>query len=345
VDSSQQGTRQAQSRARALEVTLRVLGAGPIVILVVLCVGIAIARPVFLSVVNLQNVMMQSSAVALLAIGSLVVIVTGGIDLSIGSTMALATVIGWLVFSPLGAGSGLLVVVAMIGLGLLVGLVNGLAYVLGKIPHPFIVTLAMLSIAQSVGTVITRGQPLPGMPDLVNYLGRGFVGVVPVPAILVAVVAILASVFLKRTQWGRWIFAVGGDAEAAKRMSIPVPGVLVSAYVICGGMAGLAGVLLAGNIGGASATVGQAAGGLLDAIAAVIIGGASILGGRGTVANCLIGALLIGVIRNGLALLGFSPFLQGLLVGGTILLAVQLDVVRTGLERRIRTIQANAGTL
>ena len=324
---------------------LRVLGAGPVLILVALCIAIAIARPVFFTVVNLQNVLLQSSAVAILAIGSLVVIVTGGIDLSIGSTMALATVIGWLVFQPLGASSGILVVLAMIGLGLVVGLVNGLAYVLGRIPHPFIVTLAMLSIAQSIGTVITHGQPLPGMPDLVNWLGRGFIGVIPVPALLVAIVAILASLFLKRTQWGRWIFAVGGDTEAAKRMSIPVPGVLISAYVICGGMAGLAGVLLAGNIGGASATVGQSAGGLLDAIAAVIIGGASILGGRGTVFNCLIGALLIGVIRNGLALMGFSPFLQGLLVGTTILLAVQLDVVRTMVERRIRTIQANVGAL
>ena len=140
----------------------------------------------------------------------------------------------------------------------------------------------------------------------------------------------------------RWL---AFHAEAATRMSIPVPRVLVSTYVLCGGLAGTAGVLLAGNIGGASATVGQSAGGLLDAIAAVIIGGASILGGRGSVWNCLIGALLIGVIRNGLALVGASPFLQGLLVGATILVAVQLDVVRTWVERRIRTIQANGGAL
>ena len=128
-------------------------------------------------------------------------------------------------------------------------------------------------------------------------------------------------------------------------MSIPVPLVLISAYTICGSLAGAAGVLVAGNIGGASATIGQAAGGLLDAVAAVIIGGASIAGGRGTVWNCIIGALLIGVIRNGLALGGASPFLQGLLVGGTILVAVELDVVRTMIEGRIRTIQSNVGSL
>jgi ribose transport system permease protein len=128
-------------------------------------------------------------------------------------------------------------------------------------------------------------------------------------------------------------------------MSIPVQRVLISTYAICGATAGLAGVLLAGNISGGSATVGQAAGGLLDAIAAVIIGGASIQGGRGTVWNCIVGTLLIGVIRNGLALMGASPFLQGLLVGGTILVAVQLDVVRTVVERRIRTIQSNVGEL
>lgn len=259
--------------------------------------------------------------------------------------MALATVIGWLVYQQVGDAGGLLVALAMIALGMLVGLVNGLAYVIGRIPHPFIVTLAMLSIAQSIGTVITHGQPLPGMPPLINALGRGFVGLIPIPAIVVVVVAIVAHLFLKRSQWGRWIFAVGGDVEAAKRMSIPVPRVLVSTYVLCGGLAGVAGILLAGNIGGASATVGQSAGGLLDAIAAVIIGGASILGGRGSVWNCLIGALLLGVIRNGLALVGASPFLQGLLVGATILVAVQLDVVRTFVERRIRTIQSNVGAL
>ena len=128
-------------------------------------------------------------------------------------------------------------------------------------------------------------------------------------------------------------------------MSIPVPRVLISAYVVCGSLAGFAGVLVAGNIGAGSATIGQAAGGLLDAIAAVIIGGASILGGRGTVWNCLVGALLIGVIRNGLALSGASPFLQGLLVGSTILVAVELDVVRTIIEGRIRTIKSNVGSL
>ena len=157
--------------------------------------------------------------------------------------------------------------------------------------------------------------------------------------------AIIATVFLRRTQWGRWIYAVGGDREAARRMSIPVPLVLISAYTVCGSLAGAAGVLVAGNIGGASATIGQAAGGLLDAVAAVIIGGASIAGGRGTVWNCIIGALLIGVIRNGLALGGASPFLQGLLVGGTILVAVELDVVRSMIEGRIRTIQSNVGRL
>ena len=334
-----------RSSTRILDLTLRFLGAGPIVILVILCVVIAALQPVFLSTVNLQNVLLQSSVVAMLAIGSLVVILTGGIDLSVGSTMALATVIGWEVFQVVGDDGGLLVVAAMVVLGLIVGIANGTIYVVGRIPHSFIVTLATLSIVQSIGTVITHSQPLPGMPPLVNTLGRGFIGPIPIAAITVGVVAIIATVFLRRTQWGRWIYAVGGDREAARRMSIPVPLVLISAYTVCGSLAGAAGVLVAGNIGGASATIGQAAGGLLDAVAAVIIGGASIAGGRGTVWNCIIGALLIGVIRNGLALGGASPFLQGLLVGGTILVAVELDVVRSMIEGRIRTIQSNVGKL
>jgi ribose transport system permease protein len=183
------------------------------------------------------------------------------------------------------------------------------------------------------------------MPTLINTIGRGFIGVVPIAAIAAGVVAVIGTIFMKRTQWGRWIYAVGGDSEAARRMSIPVPRVLISAYVVCGSLAGFAGVLVAGNINSGSATIGQAAGGLLDAVAAVIIGGASILGGRGTVWNCVIGALLIGVIRDGLALYGASPFLEGILVGGTILVAVELDVVRTMIERRIRTIHSNAGAL
>jgi len=334
-----------RSSTRALDLALRFLGAGPIVILAILCAVIALAQPVFLSTVNLQNVLLQSSVVAMLAIGSLVVILTGGIDLSVGSTMALATVIGWEVFQVVGNEGGLLVVAAMVVLGLIVGICNGTIYVVGRIPHPFIVTLATLSIVQSIGTFITHSQPLSGMPTLVNDLGRGFIGPIPVAAIMVGIVAIVATLFLKRTQWGRWIYAVGGDREAARRMSIPVPLVLISAYAVCGSLAGAAGILVAGNIGGASATIGQAAGGLLDAVAAVIIGGASIAGGRGTVWNCIIGALLIGVIRNGLALGGASPFLQGLLVGGTILVAVELDVVRTMIEGRIRTIQSNVGSL
>ncbi len=333
------------SSTRALSLALRLLGAGPVLILVLLCAVIALANPVFLSTVNLQNVLQQSSVVAILAIGSLVVIITAGIDLSIGSTMALATVVGWYVFQVVGDDGGLIVIGSMVALGLIVGLVNGGTYVVGRIPHPFIVTLATLSIVQSIGTVITHGQPLSGMPTIVNDLGRGFIGPIPIAAITVAIVAIIATVFLKHTQWGRWIYAVGGDREAARRMSIPVPVVLISAYAVCGSLAGFAGVLVAGNINGASATIGQAAGGLLDAVAAVIIGGASINGGRGTVWNCIIGALLIGVIRNGLALSGASPFYQGILVGGAILVAVELDVVRGMIQGRIRTIQSNVGAL
>ena len=171
-------------------------------ILLILCAVIAFAQPVFLSTVNLQNVLLQSSVVAMLAIGSLVVILTGGIDLSVGSTMALATVIGWEVFQVVGDGGGLLVVASMIVLGLIVGITNGTIYVVGRIPHPFIVTLATLSIVQSIGTVITHSQPLSGMPPLVNDLGRGFIGPIPIAAITVGIVAVIATLFLKRTSVG-----------------------------------------------------------------------------------------------------------------------------------------------
>lgn len=333
----------ARVRTRLLENTLRTLQAGPVLILLILCLVMWRLSPVFLSSSNLQNILVQSSVVAILAIGSLTVILTGGIDLSIGSALALATVVGAMAYQGGTLTSGPAVVAVMVLVGLALGLINGLIYVKGRVPHPLIVTLATLSIAQGLGLVLSKGQLLSGIPSLVSTLGNGFVGWIPVPALVVAVVASVAWIFTRWTQWGRWIYATGGSTEAARRMSIPVSRVVISAYAVSGVTAGLAAILTAGSIGGGSATLAQGVGGLFDAIAAVVIGGASISGGRGKVGNCIVGALMIGVIRNGLALLNFSPFAEGVLVGITILLAVELDVLRRYVERRIRTLQTNEG--
>jgi ribose transport system permease protein len=328
-------------RVRLLANLLRVLQIGPALILIVLALVVWSLTPTFASTANIQNILIQSSVVAILALGELIVIVTGGIDLSVSATMALATVIGWTVFQTRLFHGGAYVIGAMIVVGLAVGLVNGLIYVKGRVPHPFIATLATLSIATGLALTISKGQAESGMPPVVNTLGNGFVGVVPVPAIVLLVVAIAAWWLTRNTRWGRWIYATGGNPEAAKRVGIPVGKVLISVYVLSGLAAGIGAVLTAGSIDGGSATLAEDPVTLLNAIAGVIIGGASLFGGRGSVWNAIIGALTIGVIENGLALENVSPFAESIFVGVTILVAVELDVLRSILERRIRTLQAN----
>jgi ribose transport system permease protein len=328
-------------RIRVLAGFLRVLQIGPALILIVLSLVVWSLKPTFISTANIQDILIQSSVVAILAMGELIVIVTGGIDLSVSATMALATVIGWSVFQTQLFHGGAYVVGSMIAVGLVIGLANGLIYVKGRVPHPFIVTLATLSIASGLALTISKGQAESGMPSVVNTLGNGFVGVVPVPAIVLLVVAVAAWWITRNTRWGRWIYATGGNPEAAKRVGIPVGKVLISVYVISGLAAGIGAVLTAGSIDGGSATLAEDPVTLLNAIAGVIIGGASFFGGRGNVWNAIIGALTIGVIENGLALQNVSPFAESIFVGVTILVAVELDVLRSVLERRIRSLQAN----
>jgi ribose transport system permease protein len=321
-----------------LTVVRGALQLGPALVLGLLWLALSLLSPVFFTQENLTNLGVQASMVAVLAIGQLVVIVTRGIDLSVGSVLALATVTGALAYDTQLLGSGLPVVATMIATGAVVGLVNGLIFVKGKIPHAFIVTLAMLYAARGLALVLSDGASKPGMPPLVQTAGGGFVGDVPV--LIVVGLGLLATVFLTRTRWGRWIFATGGNPDAASRAGIPVGRVLISAYVLSGAAAGVAGVMTAGRTNSGFPTAGDLA--ELDAIAAAIIGGASLFGGRGNVVNAIVGALILSTIRNGLNLLDVNPFWQLVVIGGVILIAVQLDVLRTQIEERLRA-RAAAG--
>jgi ribose transport system permease protein len=176
------------------------------------------------------------------------------------------------------------------------------------------------------------------MPETVQQLGGGAIGWLPYSALLVAGLALLTLLLTKAMVWGRWIFAVGGNPDAARRAAVPVNGVLTSVYVLSGLAAGIAAVVNAGRLNGGSPTFGELA--ELDAIAAVVIGGASFHGGRGHVGNALVGALMIGVIRNAMNLLNVNAFLQPIVIGAVIVLAVELDVLRERLEERLRVIQA-----
>ncbi len=321
---------------RSLRLAMRLLRVGPLLILLILVAVLAVLSPFFLTTRNLGNVMAATAAIAVLSMGQLLVILTRGIDLSVGSTLALASVVGALVFT--GIDSSFVVIVAMLATGLLIGTINGVVYVKGHLPHPFIITLAMLSIARGLALWLSGGQPIRGMPDVVNAIGGGSVGWFPVSAILVLGIAVFVYVLTTRIVWGRWIYSVGGNPEAARRTGIPVNKVLISVYVLSGLAAGVAGIITAGRLNAGSPTFGELA--ELDSIAAVVIGGASFLGGRGNVMNALVGALMIGVIRNGMNLLGVDAFFQLIVIGVVIVLAVEADVLRGYLEERFRVMEA-----
>jgi ribose transport system permease protein len=321
---------------RGLRVGLRLLRIGPLLILLGLCLVMAILSPFFLTTRNLGNVLAATAAIAVLSMGQLLVILTRGIDLSVGSTLALASVVGALVYT--GVDSGPLVLLAMLGTGLLVGAINGVVYVKGRLPHPFVITLAMLSVARGLALWLSGGQPIRGMPDIVNVIGGANIGWLPVSALLVLAIAVVVYVLTTRIVWGRWIYAVGGNPEAARRTGIPVNKVLISVYVLSGLAAGIAGIITAGRLNAGSPTFGELA--ELDSIAAVVIGGASFLGGRGNVLNALVGALMIGVIRNGMNLLAVDAFFQLIVIGVVIVVAVEADVLRGYLEDRFRVAEA-----
>jgi ribose transport system permease protein len=319
---------------------LRLLAVGPLLILILLIAVISQATPYFLKPVNISNILAQTAVIAIVAIGQHLVILTRGIDLSVGSNLALATVIGGLVFRI--DNSALFVALAMLGAATLVGVVNGAVYVYGRLPHPFIITLATLSICRGLALQLAIGHTtMRGMPDAIVAIGGSETFGLPNSFFVVLVVALAGLVMTRAMVWGRWIYAVGGNPEAALEMGIPVKAVLVSSYVISGFCAGVGAVVLAGRTAASSPLYGNLL--ELDTIAAVIIGGASFLGGRGHIGHALIGAVMIGVIRNALNLLDVNVFFQMIAIGLVIVMAVEADVLRSHLEARARVIQA-AGT-
>ena len=295
---------------------------GALVGLVVLCLALFIATPDFLTGPNLLNIGIQVSTVAVLAFGMTFVIVAGGIDLSVGSVAALSAMSSGWMFASAGL-PGWLALVGGLVVGALAGVINGLANAYGKLPS-FIATLAMLSVARGLTLVISDGRPIKTAPE-VSFLG-GSLGPVPMPIVILVIAALAASFVLNRTVIGRSMYAVGGNAEAARLSGLPVKRILVTVFALAGLFAALAGLLLAGRLD--SAQPQAAAGYELDAIAAVVIGGASLSGGLGRISGTLVGALVLVVIRNGLNLLNVTSFWQQVVIGLVIALAVGIDVLR-----------------
>ncbi|MEO8684184.1 MAG: ABC transporter permease [Devosia sp.] len=326
----------AHPEPTGLGIGLKLLSAGPVIILLVLIVALAIASPPFLTPRNVSNILAQTAVIAVVAMGQHLVILTRGIDLSVGSNLALASVVGALTYKS--TNSAALTILAMLASGALVGAFNGMVYVFGRLPHPFVVTLASLSICKGVALELAHGRAMPGMPEAIRFIGGDAVFGIPASFFVVSGVAVLILVMAKSMVWGRWIYAVGGKPEAAVRMGIPVNWVLISTYIITGLCAGIGAVILAGRTDAGSPLFGNLL--ELDTIAAVIIGGASFLGGRGHIGHALIGAVMIGVIRNALNLLNVDIFFQLIAIGTVILLAVEADVLRNHLEGKVRTARA-----
>lgn len=322
-----------------IEIGLRLLRTGPAFILLALVLIMAVMSEYFLTVRNLQNLLTQTTMIAALALGQLLVIVVRGVDVSVGSVLGLTVVLSGVMMDA-GYTSGLLHVAVFLGAGALFGLFNGFMIVKGGIPQPLIVTVATLGLGRGMALLLSGGTEHIGMTPLVQTAGNGAIYGVPVPAILVGLATFALAVLTLKTLWGRWIYAVGGNPDVAGWLGVPRDRVVMSCYLLSGTMAGFAGLLYAGRTDAASPLAG--AGMELDAVTAVIIGGASLFGGRGHIVNALIGALIIGVIRNGLNLMSVSPFWEAIAIGASILFALELDVLRRYLEEKLRARAARS---
>jgi len=294
---------------------------GLAIALAALMIGLAFARPNFLTFGNLVNLVRQISINGILAVGVTYVLLTGGVDLSLGSLVALTGVIAAMFAHP-GQHGAIVPILAGVAAGAACGVVNGLLVTRGRIA-PFVVTLGMMTSARGLTLLLSGGRPVSNLSPAFTSIGSGdFLGI-PAPTWILLAVAAVSHVFLRRMRVGRHVYAVGGNESAARASGVHVNTVKLVCYTICGAMAGLAGVVLAARI-----TTGQPNAGVgyeLDAIAAVVIGGTSLNGGSGGVGGTILGALLIGVINNGLDLLNVSSYYQQVIKGLIIVGAVWLD--------------------
>ncbi|GAB2878792.1 ribose ABC transporter permease [Paraburkholderia jirisanensis] len=303
-------------------------GIGPLVAaLVIICVVLSFASPEFLTTSTLTNIMVQVSVVGIAAVGSTFVIITSGIDLSVGSLVALSGMVAATLMAgstPDNIGLGLAGLGIALAVGAAVGALNGFAVSWLRLV-PFIVTLAMLAMARGLTLAISDGRTKFDFPNTFTAFGAKTLGGLPTPMIVMLVVFVIGHVLLRKTTFGHQVFAVGGNKEAARLAGIPVGRVIFLTYTLAGVTAAIAGIVLAGRLNSA---LPSAANGLeLQVIAGVVIGGTSLAGGRGSIIGTFIGVVLIGVINVGLSLLGVNPFWTQFIQGGVIFAAVLLDAL------------------
>jgi ribose transport system permease protein len=320
---TQTNTQPAAEPSAKFKLNLR--DAGTLIGLLIIVVTFSFLSPVFFTVPNLLNILQQSSINALIALGMTLVIISGGIDLSVGPTAALSAVLGATLMV-----SGVPVPVAILatlGIGALCGVFSGMLVAYAGL-QPFIVTLGGLSLFRAIALIYTGGNPVFGIPMEFRSIINSDVFGIPTPIIIVAVIALVLWLVMNKTPLGEYILAVGGNEEAARVAGVPVKRTKVTVFIISGTLASLASLILIGRLGAAEPTIGNLW--ELDAIAAAAIGGASLMGGKGSIVGTIIGAIILGALRNGLTLLNIQAFYQLLATGLIIIIAMLIDRATRG---------------
>jgi ribose/xylose/arabinose/galactoside ABC-type transport system permease subunit len=296
-----------------------------LLVLAVLCAVMAALSSAFVSVSNVLNILLSTSVFGVLAIGMTFVICSAGIDLSVGSILALSGVVGAMLTSALDL-PWWIGITGCLATGALTGAVNGFLITKGMIP-PFIVTLGMLGVARGIALVLSNGVSVYGLPPQIVWLGQGRPFGVPTPVIILLLTALVAHVFLMHTRFGVYSQVIGDNEAAARAMGVRVERQKVLLYTLSGLLSGLAGLLFAARINSGEPTAGISY--ELTAITATILGGTNLFGGRGSVVGTLIGALIMGVLQNGLNLMAVRPFYQQIAIGAVLILAVWLDRINS----------------
>lgn len=306
-----------QKPAEAIR-SLSVLG-----ILLLICIVFTLGSSEFLTASNLINVALQTSIIAIVAIGMTFVIFTAGIDLSVGSLMALSGAVAAGLAVRQGMDTYFAISLA-VGVGLILGAINGLMIIKGGIP-PFVATLSMLAVARGLTLVYTQGRPIAGLDERFIYWGTGQIFGIPLPVIMMAVIAVVAHIITRYTPFGLHVYATGGNEETTRLAGISPDRIKLAVYMISGILAALGGVLLTARLW--SAQPNAATGWELDAIAAPVLGGTSLFGGVGSISGTVIGAFIIGVLSNGLNLMGVPSYYQQVIKGLVFILAVTVDLL------------------
>ncbi|MGV7224171.1 MAG: ABC transporter permease [Nitrospinales bacterium] len=298
---------------------------GILLALIVMCVGLSVMTTTFLTQYNIGVVIRQASFVAIVALGETLVLLIGGIDLSVGYIAGLSSILGCLLMTSTNIDPYICTLIAL-GTGLIFGSISGLFIARMKL-NPFIVTLAMGEVFAGLILVITKGYAVLNLPKKFTILGQGMVGPVPIPVIIMLILAVIMAYILRSTPFGRNIYAIGGNQFAARLVGIPVEKIKVGVYAISGMLAALAGMLFASRVNAGQPTAGAAW--LMPIITAAIIGGTSLSGGEGTILGTILGAVFMGILANGIVLLDISAYWERVIIGAVVLVAVIIDMLRS----------------